>query len=240
MHICEKMIESSKYLKENGFSENQLTELHHSYLSGGKETFNALNKYYSVNKNLGKKNTDYINRVIFVADNYKNNKGSFSKLILEALEKWPLSDDSEKTKDKVIKRTRKIEENNYSGLYIVTLNNKNPISVNANDPRNAEKSIKVTRENCKFGKAKNLNVREKNYISTFGKENVNYFPIVKVSEIDEIEKTILKSLNEYRIKGRTGMKNEWLQNISPEKVENIIIDVLNKENIKYEKLSSVK
>jgi hypothetical protein len=36
-----------------------------------------------------------------------------------------------------------------SGLYIVTLRNDEPISVNANDPRIADKAIKVTRANCR-------------------------------------------------------------------------------------------
>ena len=37
-----------------------------------------------------------------------------------------------------------------SGLYIVTLRNDEPISVNANDPRIADKAIKVTRANCRL------------------------------------------------------------------------------------------
>ena len=238
MHLCEKMIESAEYLKSNGFSEDQLTELHHSSLIGGKERFNALDKYYSVNKNLGRKNTDYANRVIFVADSHKRNKEPFSKAILKALEKWPLSRETKPVSNKTT--TKKTVLLNNSDLYIVTLNNIKPISVNANDPRKAKKSIKVTKENCKFGKAKDLVKREKNYISTFGIENVNYFPIIKVSEIDLIEKIILKHLDNYRIKGRTGIKNEWLHTITPAEVENIVIEVLNKQNIKYEIISSVK
>ena len=61
-----------------------------------------------------------------------------------------------------------------SGIYIVTLNNEEPISVNANDPRIAHKAIKVTRTNCKFGKARNLKAREKYYFKTFGEHNVNF------------------------------------------------------------------
>ncbi len=33
---------------------------------------------------------------------------------------------------------------------------------------------------------------------------------------------ILKELDIFRIKGQTGRKNEWLQNISPKKVEEIV------------------
>jgi hypothetical protein len=50
-----------------------------------------------------------------------------------------------------------------AGLYIVTLNNGLPISVNANDPRIVHKCIAVSRLNCKFGKAKNLDRRRDNY-----------------------------------------------------------------------------
>ena len=64
-----------------------------------------------------------------------------------------------------------------SGLYIVTLNNTRPISVNANDPRIADQAIKVTNANCKFGKAQSLKAREKNYFGVFGEHNVNFTPI---------------------------------------------------------------
>ena len=50
-----------------------------------------------------------------------------------------------------------------SGVYIVSLNNTSPISVNAHDPRIAHKCIKVDRTNCRIGKAKILEAREKNY-----------------------------------------------------------------------------
>ena len=126
------------------------------------------------------------------------------------------------------------------GLYIVTLNNWEPISVNANDPRVADKAIKVTRSNCKFGKAKNLAARELNYNKTFGDENVNYFPIVETNNIDSIEKTILEKLDSYRIKGRTGRKNEWLQHISPVDVEDVIIRVLESLDVDYKIIQSLK
>ena len=73
-----------------------------------------------------------------------------------------------------------------SGLYIVTLNNEYPISVNRQDPRIADKAIKVTNENCKFGKAKDLIARRKNYFKTFDEENVNFKPIALIEEIQEI------------------------------------------------------
>ena len=38
------------------------------------------------------------------------------------------------------------------GLYIVTLNNDQPISVNAHDPRHAQRAIRVTKEHCQCGR----------------------------------------------------------------------------------------
>ncbi len=85
-----------------------------------------------------------------------------------------------------------------SGIYIVTLENDQPISVNANDPRIADKAIKVNKRNCKVGKAQDLDRREKNYCKVFGLNNVNFTPIVKMRDIDEAEKAILSRLDRYR------------------------------------------
>ena len=118
-----------------------------------------------------------------------------------------------------------------SGLYIVSLKNDDPISVNANDPRIADKAIKVTKANCKFGKARNLARRKNNYEKVFGQHNVTFKPLVVMEEIDEAEKVILKMLGEYRIRGRTGRKNEWLEHISPSEVERIVIDTLERKDV---------
>lgn len=75
-----------------------------------------------------------------------------------------------------------------SGIYIVALNNSEPISVNAQDQRIAHKTIKVTNANCKFGKAKNLNGREKNYLKTFGEHNVNFMPVALVEDFAQAAK----------------------------------------------------
>jgi len=123
-----------------------------------------------------------------------------------------------------------------SGLYLVTLNNWEPISVNAQDPRIADKAIKVTRANCKFGKAKNLEGRKKNYFKTFGEHNVNFMPVVKLVEIEVVEKEILKRLENYRIKGRTGLMNEWLQHIAPEQVIDIAVGAIRESGIEFQLL----
>lgn len=60
------------------------------------------------------------------------------------------------------------------GIYIVTLNNDEPISVNANDARIVDKAIKVTRANIKVGKTQNLAARAKGYQKTFGAQNMKF------------------------------------------------------------------
>ena len=122
---------------------------------------------------------------------------------------------------------------NTSGLYIVTLKNHDPISVNANDKRLAEKCIKVNFQNCKFGKAKCLYRRHKNYLKVFGEENTFYTPIVSLQEIDLAESLILKALDQYRLKGRTGKKNEWLCNLTKDQLIEIIMTSLENSNIPF-------
>jgi len=90
MHICEQVVNSAKYLEENGFTQKQLSSLHHFSLDGKDETFRSLGKYFSENKELQERNTNLANRLIYVADQYKQKKGTFSELIKQALEKWPL------------------------------------------------------------------------------------------------------------------------------------------------------
>lgn len=124
-----------------------------------------------------------------------------------------------------------------SGLYIVTLNNRTPISVNAHDPRIAHKTIQVTKDNCKVGKAKNLEARRKNYAKTFGEHNVNYAPIARLDDIKAAEKAVLAALDAYRIRGAGGRKNEWLAGIDAQTVRTIALEALNASCITHEVLS---
>lgn len=123
-----------------------------------------------------------------------------------------------------------------SGLYIVTLTNEHPISVNAQDPRRADKTIKVTREHCKFGKAKVLDGRKKNYDKTFGAEYVSFTPIAVLEEITSAEKAILKKLDPYRLRGKTGRKNEWLGDIDSVTVIAIIKETLLEIGVEHQLL----
>ena len=115
-----------------------------------------------------------------------------------------------------------------SGIYLVTLLNEIPISVNAHDPRIAHKCIKVDKTNCKIGKAKILEERKKNYFKTFKEDNVNFRVLAKLglSDIKIAEKAILTELDQFRIRGSTGRANEWLQNICPDDAIRIVVQIL--------------
>lgn len=119
------------------------------------------------------------------------------------------------------------------GLYLVTLRNVESISVNAQDPRYALRAIKVNYTNCKFGKARDLPTRFKNYCKTFGEANVIFKELAELQDISVAEKAVLKALGEYRIRGATGRRNEWLANISPENVISIAEATLKTLEIKY-------
>ena len=89
MHICEQIVKSSKYLEDRGMIQKQLSSLHHFSLKGRDISFSLTNNYFGVNKNLQSRNTNFGNRIIYVSSQYRQNKGSFSQLIKQAVEKWP-------------------------------------------------------------------------------------------------------------------------------------------------------
>jgi hypothetical protein len=120
-----------------------------------------------------------------------------------------------------------------SGLYIVALKNEHPVSVNAHDPRIADRCIKVSRLNCKVGKAASLAGRERNYWKTFGTENVIFTPIAYVEEFGAAERIALDRLSEWRVRGPTGRKNEWLAGIEPAEVERLVLRALAQSGIAF-------
>ncbi|MDO9107150.1 MAG: hypothetical protein Q7U57_19585 [Methylovulum sp.] len=134
------------------------------------------------------------------------------------------------------KTVGKVRVNFNSGLYVVTLNNSQPISANADDKRIAHKAIKVNKENCKFGKAVNLENRKYNYYKTFGQGNVNFIPIASLSEIAIAEQEILKLLLEYRLISPSGNLTEWMHGIDASKIIDLAIELLDNLKIPYETL----
>ena len=125
-----------------------------------------------------------------------------------------------------------------SGLYIVTLNNEELISVNANDPRIADKCIKVNSAHCKFGKARDLSIRKANYDKVFGEKNVNFEVIARLTDIAKAERLVLATLSENRIRGRTDRKNEWLEKISSQEVKARAIQRLRESGLPFESIET--
>jgi hypothetical protein len=91
MHICEQAIKAAKYLEENGFDQQRLSRIHHFSLKDDEITYARLYSYFSENNNLQRKNENFANRLIFIADSYRNRAGNFTELINSSLEQWPLA-----------------------------------------------------------------------------------------------------------------------------------------------------
>lgn len=128
---------------------------------------------------------------------------------------------------------------NYGGaLYIVTLRNEHPISVNAHDARVASRSMSVTRENCKVGKARSLERRKENYDKTFGSENVCFCPIVEVDDLDRAERVVLAKVKRFRVIGNSGRRNEWLAGLEASMLERMILEALDQEGLRYSIIGS--
>lgn len=112
------------------------------------------------------------------------------------------------------------------GVYVVELLNEEPISVNADRPLIADRCIRVTRANCKYGQAKNLARRQLDYEKTFGAENVRFRYFAVTSHYASVEAAVGIRLMRYRIRGARGRLNEWLQGIGAEAVETVVKEVL--------------
>ena len=112
------------------------------------------------------------------------------------------------------------------GVYVVEMLNEKPISVNADRSHIADRCISVTRVNCKYGKAKNLRRRQRDYEKTFGTENVRFRYCAVTPHYADVETMVGARLLHYRIPGTTGRLTEWLQGISPESVEALVREIL--------------
>jgi hypothetical protein len=111
-------------------------------------------------------------------------------------------------------------------VYVVELLNEEPISVNADRPLIAEQCIHVSWKNCKYGRARNLARRQRDYERTFGSNNVQfrYFSTTPLCEL--VEAVIGARLRDYRIRGARGRLSEWLAGIKPETVEAVVRDIV--------------
>ncbi len=125
-----------------------------------------------------------------------------------------------------------------SGLYLVTLTNEDPISANAHDDRIAETSVAVNQDNCKFGKARSLRNRGKNYCKTFGARYATFQAIAAVSiqDLERAERLVAEQLRPYRIRGPSGRITEWMKGIEPTQVVRIAPKTLEDCGIRFTKL----
>ena len=82
-----------------------------------------------------------------------------------------------------------------------------------------KKGTPLTKEHIKFGRAKNLQIREKNYLKTFGSGNYSFEIIVYTKEINLVEKNVKKLVDNCRVVGVNNRKLEWLYKNKINKIE---------------------
>ncbi|MBN8443175.1 MAG: hypothetical protein J0M28_15970 [Thauera sp.] len=129
-----------------------------------------------------------------------------------------------------------LESSTQSGLYLVTLNNDVPISVNADDRRLADRAIKVRRGNLKVGKAVDLVRRHRNYTKTFGSGSVNFHILAYVSggkgDLQRVEKAVLEGLAPFRIRGQRRL-TEWLGGVGEPRAREVASEALRRSGVEY-------
>ena len=93
-HLCDQLVKAAHYLESEGMSSDQLSQLHHFSLRGGKVYFKLVYFYFGTNKNLQENNINFAERVTFVASRHKESGQAFNDLIEDLIEqaliKWPL------------------------------------------------------------------------------------------------------------------------------------------------------
>lgn len=90
------------------------------------------------------------------------------------------------------------------GLYIVTVECDVPMSVNAHNTHIADKCIFIDRRNCKFGRARSLQARCRNYFKTFFPHQVNFRVVALLDDINAAEGACATKLKPWRVRGRPG------------------------------------
>jgi len=91
--------------------------------------------------------------------------------------------------------------------------------------------LRVTLENCKVGKARNLRARSRCYEKIFGCYGT-FTPIAAVEDIAVVEREILARLKDYRIKHKR-RRLEWLCGISADDVKRTVLEVLREAQVDY-------
>ena len=111
------------------------------------------------------------------------------------------------------------------GIYIVALLNETPLSSYGPDSRRKGAGALVNREHIKFGKTVDLLRRRRDYIKTFGAENIDFTSIIEGGDIDDIEHRIKLKVGHLRITSLKRRKLEWLHGIDKATLEEIIRSV---------------
>jgi hypothetical protein len=120
------------------------------------------------------------------------------------------------------------------GLYIVEPLCEHPVSVNANDPRMAERCLKVTRGYIKVGKAGSLRWRERGYQKIFGADLVRFRPLARLVEPKLAERCMLLALSEWRQRSPSGRRTEWLLGISADEAADMAFQNLTTRQFAFE------
>ena len=90
MSIGQRLVASTRYLKEHGLTQPQLTALHHFSAHGKPVTYEAVERFLGSKSKLHAMNVDFARRVEYVASKHRERRCSFHFLVLQALRKWPL------------------------------------------------------------------------------------------------------------------------------------------------------
>lgn len=225
-------------LDKLGFPEEAFSRLHHFRLEGKKESIASHRKYCDTHDTFvtdgdNERTQQRLEMVLnaYQGGGFRSGKSSVFIALADAVfYELPPKQVAQRSTPNAVSGP---------GIYIVTLNNSEPISVNAGDKRIAEKCIKVTRGHCKFGQAQDLASRKKDYLKHFGEANVNFIPLAQLRDAERVERAILLRLDDFRIRGKTGRKNEWLVGIEPMEVERIVFSTLDELHPDYERLGTV-
>jgi len=101
-----------------------------------------------------------------------------------------------------------------SGIYFVRLLGEELISVNDHDAKRREHCIMVNLLNCKFGQAKDLRRRMRDYERTFRGRAV-FEVLCETTRSSELESDLKRHFALFRMRGKSGRQHEWLQGIAP-------------------------
>lgn len=118
------------------------------------------------------------------------------------------------------------------GIYVVTLQCDELMPV-TQDSRYVATCARVNRLNVKVGKACDLAVRERNYWSDFGRENVVFAPVAMTTRIVEAETAVLRALARFRKRNPIGGRMDWLEGIGVDAVVAQVQAALQSANISY-------